>query len=98
MSRGRGGVDGIAKRGGHAVLAPRSPKIGTGDLGIWPRLVLSRAGVACGWLAGRWPLAAGAGGLPAVAVGRVPVAAFFDLPLPPCPVLALRRRATMRMR
>lgn len=48
-----------SRSGGHAVLAPRSPKIGTGDLGIWPRLVLLRAGVACGWLAGRWPLAAG---------------------------------------
>jgi hypothetical protein len=42
---------GIAKRGGTAVLAPRRPKIGTGDLGIWPPLFLFRAGGACGWLA-----------------------------------------------
>lgn len=49
-----------SRSGGPAVLVPRSPKIGPGTdgLGIWPPLVVFRAGVACGWplvvFARRW--------------------------------------------
>lgn len=81
-----------SRSGGPAVLVPRSPKIGPGTdgLGIWPPLVVFRAGVACGW-----PLVVFARRWTGSRRGHSSIC-----PPPPCSALALalalRRRATMR--